>query len=340
MASSGLIAAKLVFFIIIFLVAFISGLLPAFIPWLHKNKKFLGIANAFSGGVFLAIAFTHILPEVSSQYSEYNEDDEEHHEEEEGAEEEDEGHDHDHPFPLPYVLVFVGYTLILLVDKVVFDTHQIHHHGTNSKSVKNEKEECKSEDLNQHIPQYQREYLSREEVFTIRMNDALEHTHNRRLQNKTFQNQDGRVQDEQDIKPDEEEATKKKIVLEENIYEEKVLSKWKKFFTLNLTPVVLMIALTVHSLFEGIATGLVDELSEIWTFFIAIILHKWAAAISLGISMSRNFENNKLTKWILLIIFSLATPLGVCIGMAISGSSDMAEIVFSSLAGGTFVYIA
>jgi zinc transporter ZupT len=44
--------------------------------------------------------------------------------------------------------------------------------------------------------------------------------------------------------------------------------------------------------------------------------------------------------YILLGVFSFATPLGISIGMAVSGSSELVEIVFSSLAGGTFVYIA
>jgi hypothetical protein len=29
------------------------------------------------------------------------------------------------PFPLPYFLAFVGYTLILIIDKVMFDTHAL-----------------------------------------------------------------------------------------------------------------------------------------------------------------------------------------------------------------------
>jgi hypothetical protein len=29
------------------------------------------------------------------------------------------------PFPLPYLLIFVGYTFILIIDKVVFDSHAL-----------------------------------------------------------------------------------------------------------------------------------------------------------------------------------------------------------------------
>jgi len=101
-----------------------------------------------------------------------------------------------------------------------------------------------------------------------------------------------------------------------------------------------MIALSTHAVFEGIATGLVKELGSLWTYIIAIGLHKWAAAMSLGISMSKNFEDEIKTMYILLCIFAFATPLGISIGMAVSNSSELLEVVFSSIAAGTFVYIA
>ena len=45
-----------------------------------------------------------------------------------------------------------------------------------------------------------------------------------------------------------------------------------------------MIALSFHALFEGIAVGLSQRDSEVWTLIIAISLHKWAEAMALGIS--------------------------------------------------------
>lgn len=109
---------------------------------------------------------------------------------------------------------------------------------------------------------------------------------------------------------------------------------------MNLTPIVLMIALSTHAIFEGIAVGVVEDTKNLWTFVIAISLHKWAEAMSLGISMSKNFKDDNKTIVILLLIFSMATPCGVGIGMLLSGSSPLIDIIFSSLAAGTFTYIA
>ena len=44
----------------------------------------------------------------------------------------DHDHDHDHTFPLPFALLIVGYSLILVIDKVLFDPHKMmgeHGHG-------------------------------------------------------------------------------------------------------------------------------------------------------------------------------------------------------------------
>jgi len=53
----------------------------------------------------------------------------------------------------------------------------------------------------------------------------------------------------------------------------------------DLTPIVLMIALSVHAIFEGIALGLLAGLSETVNLAVSIIIHKAAEAISISIAM-------------------------------------------------------
>jgi hypothetical protein len=69
---------------------------------ISENKLGLSLANAFSGGVFLSLAFGHLIPECvhgfTSNVGEYNE-------------------------ALPYMIVLGGYLLIFFVEKVAFDTH-------------------------------------------------------------------------------------------------------------------------------------------------------------------------------------------------------------------------
>lgn len=60
---------KIGFMFLIFALTVIMGVLPQRISGLsQKTSSYLGIANTFSGGVFLAIAFVHIIPEAASGY--------------------------------------------------------------------------------------------------------------------------------------------------------------------------------------------------------------------------------------------------------------------------------
>ena len=85
--------------------------------------------------------------------------------------------------------------------------------------------------------------------------------------------------------------------------------------TCNLTPFVLCIALGTHSLFEGLAAGLQRDLTGVLNMFLAIFIHKSAAALSLGISLVKTFPDDfTMVRW-LVFIFSIATPIGVIAGM-------------------------
>lgn len=103
--TNGVFWVKIIFAFFCFLEAYLPGVFPTYSKGCRESPKILGIANAFACGVFIAIALIHIAPEeaalwVSIEAEKGNED----------------------PFPLPYFLMFCGYTLILIVDKVLFDT--------------------------------------------------------------------------------------------------------------------------------------------------------------------------------------------------------------------------
>jgi len=93
-------------------------------------------------------------------------------------------------------------------------------------------------------------------------------------------------------------------------------------------------------MFEGLALGLGKEFSGTLNIVIAIVVHKGAASSSLGISLVKTFpEDFGTVRW-LLFIFALATPLGVVIGMIAAGEGDLVQIICTSLAAGSFIYIA
>jgi zinc transporter 1/2/3 len=82
----------------------VCWLVPLRSKKISENKLALSLANAFSGGVFLSLAFGHLIPECVHGFEgmNYNE-------------------------VTPYLLVLSGYLLIFFFEKVAFDAHEILH---------------------------------------------------------------------------------------------------------------------------------------------------------------------------------------------------------------------
>ena len=110
-ADPALFWTKIGFCFFAFFEAFGAGIFPTVSKSCRESPKILGIANAFAAGVFMGIAFVHILPEMTTEWEEL--------ETSKGVTK---------IFPLPNILVVFGYTFILIIDKVLFDTHALFEH--------------------------------------------------------------------------------------------------------------------------------------------------------------------------------------------------------------------
>ena len=118
---------KGVFIILCLVVSIVAGILPMKLQGCKSNPKVVGLLNSFSGGVFLAIALMHIIPETVSTYYEYRLHDTlaayETQETITVAQLEYVLDRYESFFPVPFIVVVFGYSLILLVDKVVIDAN-------------------------------------------------------------------------------------------------------------------------------------------------------------------------------------------------------------------------
>ena len=103
--------------------------------------------------------------------------------------------------------------------------------------------------------------------------------------------------------------------------------------------IILVLALGAHAFFEGLAFGLLKEVDSATQLAIGILIHKSAAAVSLGGAFARTGYTIKEIV-LFLSIFSIIAPIGIIIGMSISDSNKLVDVVFLSLSGGTFVYVA
>jgi zinc transporter 1/2/3 len=105
----------------------------------------------------------------------------------------------------------------------------------------------------------------------------------------------------------------------------------------------ILIALSIHSLLEGLALGAQRELRSALVIFVAILAHKSMEGFALGVSLARAALPPARANS-LLALFAAATPIGIVAGAtvgALEGPLRLAcEAAFLSLAAGTFAYVA
>ncbi|XP_018422414.1 PREDICTED: zinc transporter ZIP1-like [Nanorana parkeri] len=105
---------------------------------------------------------------------------------------------------------------------------------------------------------------------------------------------------------------------------------------------ILILSLSLHSIFEGIAIGLQNGQSEVLQIAIAILIHKSIIAISLSLLL---MQSNVKTRWFVLsiVVFALMSPIGIAIGIGVmqneANGSGLVQSTLEGLAAGTFVYI-
>ncbi|XP_034261965.1 zinc transporter ZIP1 [Pantherophis guttatus] len=107
--------------------------------------------------------------------------------------------------------------------------------------------------------------------------------------------------------------------------------------------VVLFLALSLHSIFEGLAVGLQEDGTQALEICLALLIHKGAIAFSLSLKLLQGRLRPRVVA-ICLVIFSAMSPFGIGLGVALTevpmaALSRLSRSVLEGLATGTFVYI-
>ena len=106
---------------------------------------------------------------------------------------------------------------------------------------------------------------------------------------------------------------------------------------------IILLAFSAHSIFDGVTIGVQSETSAVWKVFFAIASHKSIVSLALGMQLFEK-KNNYLVTLINMILFSIMSPIGIVLTFATKTSTDksvksMIEIILSALATGTILYI-
>ncbi|XP_013886937.1 zinc transporter ZIP3 [Austrofundulus limnaeus] len=104
----------------------------------------------------------------------------------------------------------------------------------------------------------------------------------------------------------------------------------------------LVLALSAHSVFEGLALGLQEDSAKLRGLFLGVAVHETLAAVALGVSVTKASLGMKDAAK-LGVTVSLMIPLGAVVGMGIESAQTLAGAVVSvllqGLAAGTFLFV-
>lgn len=93
----------------------------------------------------------------------------------------------------------------------------------------------------------------------------------------------------------------------------------------SLRGLLIVLALSVHELFEGLAVGLESSASNVWYMFAAVATHKLVIAFCVSVELIVN----KTRFWLATLYictFAVVSPVGIAIGIWISQSGNADEI--------------
>lgn len=109
--------------------------------------------------------------------------------------------------------------------------------------------------------------------------------------------------------------------------------------------ILIVLALSLHGFFEGLAIGLQSSIGNIWYLFIAVSIH--SATILFVISLELILANAKLKIIVIhVLILSIVCPVGVLLGTAATLGTNteskvktVAVVILEGLSAGTITYI-
>ena len=107
--------------------------------------------------------------------------------------------------------------------------------------------------------------------------------------------------------------------------------------------IVLVLALSMDSLFEGMALGLKTTKQGAWNLLIAIVAHEIVISFGMGMQLVKHHPRRRVI--VIALIYALMTPLGGGVGAVVmetqdgSIAMDTANGILQGLTAGIFIYV-
>jgi zinc transporter 1/2/3 len=325
--DEGIVTAKVVSMIVLCVATFILGMIPiklsTWFGWSRKTDGSLGTSKTsqlilslllcFGGGALLCTMFLHMLPEVREFVSELQ----------------GEGDIAETSFSLPELMLCCGFFIMYLVEEL---THlYLHGHGDGKAISEADEVIHRSFSIRKCSESKASTEKDREDTQKgCEDNSSLKVMHGcpSVLATSTLE----------EVEANETCTSDTRAVIPSHH-----MPHFKEDNTIgsSVRNFLLVLALSIHELFEGFAIGLQTSTSYVWYMLGAASSHKLVLAFCVGVELVSS--RTKFTLSLMYIsTFALVSPLGIGIGIGVSegdGHGGVANAILQGLATGTLLYV-
>ncbi|XP_058442686.1 zinc transporter ZIP1 [Malaya genurostris] len=324
--TESIVFAKSTAMVVLFAVSMVCGVAPfklaQWFKWTDsasdtKASLVVSVLLSFGGGALLCTTFQHLLPEINEIIEELTE----------------EGHIPELRFSLGEFLMCSGFFIIYLVEELVHVYLHRHERKVN---------EAKINELDAASGAIMRGTHARESIITRKKNSDV---------------RSGSISTA-DLISNDLENQKRGIKSEINgsmmidnthhphdhhVHHHVPTSNVDGKLVSSIRGLLIVLALSVHELFEGLAVGLEGSTSTVWYMFGAVAAHKFVIAFCVGVELIVA----QTSFWLAIgyiFIYSVVSPLGIGIGILLSNGSSgddmqVISVILQGLASGTLLYV-
>lgn len=331
--DEGIVVAKVVAMVVLGLAMFISGMLPiklaTWFKWnmipdgglntRSRSQLILSLLLCFGGGALLCTIFLHMLPEVRETISELQE----------------EGKIAETDFHLPELIMCCGFFAIYLVEELVH--LYLHSHGS-SEGI------SEADDVIHRSFSIRKCSVSKEGVENNREDSQrvgedtsslkVLHSYTNAVAISTIEETEKGEQVQKTVTPVPNAVTHHHMPAFNT--DDSVVA--------SVRGLLLVLALSVHEVFEGLAVGLQTSTGHVWYMLGAVAAHEVVIAFCVGIELVSS-KTRYLLSLVYISTFALISPIGIGIGTALSEGggegnyNGVPNVVLQGLTTGTLLYV-
>ncbi|KAJ9578448.1 hypothetical protein L9F63_005318, partial [Diploptera punctata] len=333
-SSEGIIVAKVVSMIVLGLASSILGLLPwKLAQWFKWNRQEDGTLNrsgksrlilslllCFGGGALLCTTFMHMLPEVREAIEELQE----------------QGKIATTTFHLPELIMCCGFFTMYLIEEIVHI--YLHWREGNRGITVQDKAIHRSFSLKKCPGQSDSVQNTAVEENDENSEVSAQGNYSSTVTITTV------VGDDNPIKNDTNNIPKLEVFPHIGHSHVQVSNKDDDPVVASIRGLLIVLALSIHELFEGLAVGLQTTTGYVWYMLSAVSAHKLVIAFCVGIELVNSRTKLKLMV-IYILTFALVSPIGIGAGLLISDESRESveggapNAVLQGMATGTLLYV-